>query len=958
EGTAISFAGSATDPAGANDTLTYVWNFGDGSATVTGASASHVFADNGTYVITLTVSDEDGGTTSTTQTITVSNIAPTPTIDSISATRLEGTAISFAGSATDPAGANDTLTYVWNFGDGSATVTGASASHVFTDNGTYVITLTVSDEDGGTTSTTQTITVSNIAPTPTIDSISATRLEGTAISFAGSATDPAGANDSLTYVWNFGDGSATVTGASASHVFADNGTYVITLTVSDEDGGTTSTTQTITISNVAPTPTIDSISATRLEGTAISFAGSATDPAGANDALTYVWNFGDGSATVTGASASHVFTDNGTYVITLTVSDEDGGTTSTTQTITVSNVAPTPTIDSISATRLEGTSISFAGSATDPAGANDTLTYAWDFGDGSATVAGATASHVFADNGTFVITLTVSDEDGGTTSTTQTITVNNVAPTPTINSISATRLEGTAITFAGSASDPAGANDPLTYLWNFGDGSPGLFGANAEYTYADNGTYLVTLTVTDGDGGSASVTQTIIVSNVAPSASLSGPTTATTGSSITILSSTSDPAGALDPLTLLWTLTLNGSSYATQSGGSSYSFSPTLAGSYVISLLVSDGDGGSVTASHTVTVNSTSSNSAPTVAISGPASVVRGQELTWVFTATDPDAADQAGIFSWIINWGDGSSVQSFSGPYLVSVTHTFTAESSSAGYSVSAKAVDAANNSSAVVTKVVQVVKWQVQADPLHAGETMLVVGGSVDKDRIRVTRHGGSNGYYKLRIDTESDRGDCDDDEENEFTVRIYASFNGIIVYGQAGNDRIEIQTPITLWSILDGGAGNDRITGGGGNNIILGGDGNDELDGMSGRDLIIGGRGSDEIDGGTGDDLIIAGYTAYDRNRLALDMIMQEWTSNRSFTQRRSNIMGTSSTGLNGNWLFKPLGTGRTVFDDDTVDYLWGSEGKDWFLLNMNSAEGSRRDQIKDFRNGDEDDDIDLF
>jgi Ca2+-binding RTX toxin-like protein len=359
-----------------------------------------------------------------------------------------------------------------------------------------------------------------------------------------------------------------------------------------------------------------------------------------------------------------------------------------------------------------------------------------------------------------------------------------------------------------------------------------------------------------------------------------------------------------------------------------------------------------------VTVTASSTNSAPTVAITGPGTAVRGQELTWTFTASDPDAADQAGMFSWIINWGDGSAIQTFSGPYQVSVVHTYAAETTGQGVTITARAIDAANNQSASVTKLVQVLKWQIQADPLRASETMLVVGGTLSEDRIRITRHGGSSGYYKLRIDTESDDDTCDDDEENEYTVRIYTSFNGIIVYGQAGNDRIEIQTPISLWSILDGGAGHDRITGGGGNNIILGGDGNDELSGKAGRDLLIGGRGSDEIDGGTGDDLIIAGYTSYDRNREALDAIMAEWTSNRSFTQRRNNIMGTTSTGLNGTWRFKPMGSGRNVFDDNAVDYLWGGEGRDWFLLNMNSAEGSRRDQITDFRNGDEDDDIDLF
>ena len=69
--------------------------------------------DNGSYQIVLTVSDEDGGSTTVDQTISVANVAPSPSIVSIGAPRVEGTPIAVTGTATDPAGANDTLTYAW-----------------------------------------------------------------------------------------------------------------------------------------------------------------------------------------------------------------------------------------------------------------------------------------------------------------------------------------------------------------------------------------------------------------------------------------------------------------------------------------------------------------------------------------------------------------------------------------------------------------------------------------------------------------------------------------------------------------------------------------------------------------------------------------------------------------------------------------------------------------------------
>ena len=125
-----------------------------------------------------------------------------------------------------------------------------------------------------------------------------------------------------------------------------------------------------------------------------------------------------------------------------------------------------------------------------------------------------------------------------------------------------------------------------------------------------------------------------------------------------------------------------------------------------------------------------------------------------------------------------------------------------------------------------------------------------------------------------------------------------------------------------------------------------------------MLIGGRGSDQLDGGKDDDLLVAGFTLFDDNREALLAIMKEWNSSDSFTNRRSHLMGTTSGSLSGNFLLKPSGSSRTVFDDNAIDELWGGEGRDWFLLNMNSAAQSRVDKIKDWRNGDEDDDINLF
>ncbi len=288
---------------------------------------------------------------------------------SIGATRVEGTSIAVSGTATDPAGANDTLSYAWSvYKDGGPTAfasgTGANWSFTPTDNGSYEIRLTASDEDGGSATASQTISVANVNPSPSIVSIGATRVEGTSIAVSGTATDPAGANDTSSYAWSvYKDGGPTAfasgTGANWSFTPTDNGSYEIRLTASDEDGGSATASQTISVANVNPSPSIVSIGSTRVEGTSIAVSGTATDPAGANDTLSLRVVGVQGrrpTAFASGAGANWSFTptDNGSYEIRLTASDEDGGSATASQTISVANANPSPSIVSIGPTRWRG----------------------------------------------------------------------------------------------------------------------------------------------------------------------------------------------------------------------------------------------------------------------------------------------------------------------------------------------------------------------------------------------------------------------------------------------------------------------------------------------------------------------------------------------------------------------------------------------------------------------------
>jgi len=234
---------------------------------------------------------------------------------------------------------------------------------------------------------------------------------------------------------------------------------------------------------------------------------------GNNPIASYSWNFGDGR-TDSGRTTSHAFSDPGTYVVTLTIADQFNRTASSSQTLTVSGVAPQPASFTVSpATSHVGEDVNFNASASRPAPGRTIRSYDWDFGDGAQkTTTSPITAHDYQSAGSFTVTLVVTDDVGHQSVATGSVTVLTDAPTADFSSSPTSPFAGANVTFSGGSSSAVAGRTIVSWQWDFPGGTPTSgSGTTTTIKYASPGAYNVTLTVTDSAGKVGRVTKTVTV---------------------------------------------------------------------------------------------------------------------------------------------------------------------------------------------------------------------------------------------------------------------------------------------------------------------------------------------------------------------------------------------------------------------------------------------------------------
>ncbi|BCE00371.1 pectate lyase [Marinicellulosiphila megalodicopiae] len=340
------------------------------------------------------------------------------------------------------------------------------------------------------------------------------------------------------------------------------------------------------------------------------------------DALSYIWDFGDGTNQITETnSITHTFAP-GIYSVGLTITDGKGSSEKIQKSVTITNISPEVQFSNIQTQALSAElEIEFSDSD------GDQVSVEWFVNDQSVATS-QTLNYDFSQAGQYTIKVVVTDQYGETDETQTSVTVqdeNSTAQKPTAEfSVTAGANDREKLFNASASKDEDGSD--LTYIWNFGDGDFKTTSApNISHIFAP-GEFTVLLTVMNQSVSSNAFTASIVIENNAPTINLS--TAIITALNVKIDATINDADS--DALDVKWML---GSQEISNSQNLDYTFSTD--GTFEIIAMVTDEFGKTNQTNTTVTVaTSQPDNAAPTANFTYE---INENQVSFTNTSTDPD---------------------------------------------------------------------------------------------------------------------------------------------------------------------------------------------------------------------------------------------------------------------------------------------------------------------------------
>lgn len=466
----VQFTDQSTHAFGDN-ILVWKWDFGDGSAFNSQQNPGHIYAAAGTYTVVLNVATAHCSDSVVVPVVV--NPLPVPAFTFSPASGCPSLVVSFTNTSTGA------TSYNWVFGNGSTSSSmnpSATYSNSTTSTINYIVTLMAASAVGCKDSLRDTVVVFG-KPIASFTSNAAAACAPFNVTFNNTS------QAAVTYLWDFGDGSATSSTTSPSHLYQNTTNflqnYTVTLHVTNAGGCQDSVKQVI---QAYPTAQF-TFSATPDSGCgplSINF------PAAAG-AVLYQWNFGDGSPPSTGINPLHTYTNTTSstvYTVQLIAVNAFNCSDTVYQTVSVFSKP----VASFSISVDSGCSplpVNFTDLST------GATTYSWNFGDGANSTL-QNPTHTFTTSSlaldSFLVTLISHSIHGCTDTMTKRVYVfPKVTAGFTSDTLGCSPLN---VSFANST---AGAN---TYTWNYGDGSPTSASTNTTHIYVNTSTVVNTYTAT------------------------------------------------------------------------------------------------------------------------------------------------------------------------------------------------------------------------------------------------------------------------------------------------------------------------------------------------------------------------------------------------------------------------------------------------------------------------------
>ena len=641
-GAPVTFRGSSsTDPAA------YSWNFGDGR-TSTGPNVVHVFLAEGTFRVTLTASNAAGRSTATVD-IVVSppTTAPTAAIGTLPAVIEVGDVVVVSSLST-----NSPDSETWSFGDG-ATATGTRVTHTWETPGNYLLSLTAVNSAGTDTATKTVVVVSELPPpVAVIGDFDEAPWVGAATVFIDASID------ATSWLWDFGDG-ATSTARNPLHTFTSAGEKVVTLTVNNRNGSNST--------SVVVEPRLEPTASFFVSSSAIRAGDSVTFTDDSVNAVSWAWDFGDGT-TSTVQNPVHTYTTTGTFDVVLRVQNSTGD-EGTFGPVSIDVDPAAPRLAGILKVPTDGDTIptlatsSFAAVVDPTSGPIDA--YQIDFGDGSPSMLGSsgTFTHVFNTGGTYVVTMQARGPLGDfSPPVTRAFTV--IDPPPPLvsiaSSVPASALVGT-VTLTGV--ENSGSGPIAAWRWEIRQ-SGSLWeytGRVVDHVFTEAGVYSLTLIA---ESPVSSVADAVVSRDI----------TITVPPPPDIVSLTASPATATEGVLVQFTPTVTGSVSTWRwnygegggfvTGGSVGEHFFNTAGNKTVTLEVTGPFGQQDVMTVGVTVNPKPS---PTVPVAVPGGVVTAGTTV---NLTSSDSGGRTGLqWDWTISNGATTIPYTNAGP---SIDHVF----------------------------------------------------------------------------------------------------------------------------------------------------------------------------------------------------------------------------------------------------------------------------------------------